>query len=138
VSTEIWDPAETPRRLTLFDETEAAPFVLAYCEPRFWEGFYVPRMSLALLAFYWGQCWATDPNGTWRETVPRLGASWAGWEYRATMAQAQLAPSPSPNDAVVIPHHDDDPGLALIYEPVGKVDGILQYAFDRLPWRDAT
>ena len=139
--TEIWDPATEPRRLTLFDhDTEDAPFLLAYCEPYFWneEGttsFYVPRLSLALLAFYWGQCWATDPNGTWAETVPMLGASWDRWAewQHDDHSRSDL----SHNDCVVIPHHDGDPSLALVYEPVGKIDGILQYAFDRLPWRDA-
>lgn len=135
--TEFWDPSSEPRRLTLLSaDTEDPPSVLAWCEPRFWQQFYVPRMSLAMLAFHWGQCYATDPNGTWVETMPRLGASWDDWFYWASMQRPE--PTPSHNDAVVIPHHDGDPGLALVYEPVDKIDGILQYAFDRLPWKDAT
>jgi hypothetical protein len=128
--TEVWDPRETPRRLTMFEEPEGAPFVLAYCEPRFWDGFYVPVLSLQLLAFHWGQCAATDPNGEWWATAPRLGVDWNDWMPHHDIAG-------SVNDVVVIPHYDGDPSLALIYEPVGKIDGILQYAFDRLPWRDA-
>ena len=131
---EVWDPRETPRRLTMFEDTEDAPFVLAYCEPRFWEGFYVPRLSLQMLAFHWGQCFATDMNGTWNETIPRLGSSWPDWGAEWIV---DLSLDASANDCVVIPHHDGDPSLALIYEPVGKIDGLLQYAFDRLPWRDA-
>lgn len=130
--TEFWDPSSEPRRLTLLSaDTEDPPSVLAWCEPRFWQQFYVPRMSLALLAFFWGQCAATDPNGEWWATVPRLGVEWNDWMPHFDIEG-------SVNDVVVIPHHDGDPGLALVYEPVDKIDGILQYAFDRLPWKDAT
>lgn len=118
---EIWDPLTQPKWLTLFDEPEGAPSILAMCEPRLSGGFYVPKLSLPSLAFYWGQCMGNDPNGEWFMTVPY----WRGGGLTLEM---------------VIPWPD---GIGeTVYAPLNpnplysQASNSAIFAVDGLPWRD--
>jgi hypothetical protein len=118
---EFWDPATTPRWLTLFDGDEEAPSLLAYCEPRMSDGFYVPKLSLPTLAFYWGQCQAHDRNGEWYRTVPR----WRGDGLELEMA----IPWPDGIGETTYAPLNPNP----LYSQAANA---AVFAVDGLPWQD--
>lgn len=118
---EIWDPRTQPKWLTLFDDPEGAPSLLAFCEARMDGEFYVPKLTLPTLAFYWGQCMAHDPNGEWLNTVPfwrgggetlRMVLPWAG--LGGETEYLPLNPNP-------------------LYS---QASNSAVFAVDGLPWRD--
>ena len=56
----------TLRAITLSD-MEGAPYIVAQCDAKGWNGFHVPLLSMGELAAHFAALQRNDPNGTWDE-----------------------------------------------------------------------
>ena len=113
----------TLRAITLSD-MEGAPYIVAQCDAKGWNGFHVPLLSMGELAAHFAALQRNDPNGTWDEvrfgTVdgdvvmwdPTNGETMADG-YRWTVIRSGVNAGRAPIDGLVWTDATDEQGNTI-------------------------